>query len=108
MSKKVIVNGEPYVLLSPADINMFKESPEVMEIINESIKKGEMESFNVLFVGDYFSMTVNIFTEDNGVEWIAEVADKLIRDYHGFSPMSQAFQVEVRTESGEMLGEVEL
>ena len=62
--------------------------------------------YTVLFVGDYFSLVIDVVTSGRDAEKISNEAIKFVVDYYGWTNIEQVSkQIIVRDTDGEEVGE---
>lgn len=65
-------------------------------------------NYNVLFIGDYFSLNTDILSDNNKLDEIALEASQFIDEYYGWSEVyAKSKQIVVRDDEGNELGEAE-
>ena len=65
-----------------------------------------VNDYTVLFVGDYFSLVIDVTTNNRDAEMIADEAIKFVKDYYGWTNIEQvAKQIIVRDTDGNEVGE---
>ena len=65
-----------------------------------------VNDYTVLFVGDYFSLVIDVTTNNRDAEMIADEAIQFVKDYYGWNNIEQvAKQIIVRDTNGEEIGE---
>jgi hypothetical protein len=66
-----------------------------------------MAIYNILFIGDYFSLVTDIETDETEFEKIATEASNFINDYYDWEDVyTKSKQIIIRDEDNNELGEV--
>jgi len=63
--------------------------------------------YSVLFIGDYFSLIIDVTTSSRDHDAIADQAIKFVEDYYGWTNLREVSkQITIRDSDGSELGEV--
>ena len=104
MSKNL--DGERFILLSKDEMKEYVNQPDVKDYFNNQIKEGNMETYKILFIGDYFVLTTSVFTDTTDDEdYLIKCADDIVKSHHGFSPLQASYAISVFDEQDNELGE---
>jgi hypothetical protein len=100
------LDGDRFILLSQDEMKAYATHPEIVNYFTNQVKEGNMETYNILFIGDYFSLTTSVFTDTTDDEdYLIKCADDIVKSHHGFSPLQASYAVSVYDEQGNEISE---